>query len=228
MKKQLLFSTMVVIGLASTAATLEVKTNVEPQGEGFKNIASYRYVEPIMFIEHGVEFLIFPDGSFDFNSNLNMSSKAHNPTYYKDNISLRRSSVKGIQGATKNSHSYYRATRNQGVIIQHDHNGKVTRVGDVFVNYDRAGKVKRLGSVYMNYDRSGKLSQVGDLHVRYNRWDEIVSTQGVVNRANTNNRYETYYTTAQASPVYSYYSTQDDYYYYKKGGKVKKQKKVKR
>lgn len=228
MKKQLLFSSMVVIGLASTAATFEAKTNVVSQGEGFHNIASYRHVEPIVFIERGVEFLIFPDGSFDFNTNLNMSSKTHNTVYYTGNTTLRRSSVNGIQGATNYSHSYYGATRNQGVIIQHDHNGKVTRVGNVFVKYDRAGKVKRLGSVYMNYDRSGKLSQVGDLHVRYNRWDEIVTMQGVVNRANTYNRYETYYTTAQASSVYTDYSTQDNYYYYKNGGIVKKQKKIKR
>ena len=40
------------------------------QGEDL-NQTRYNYAQPIQFVERGVEFLIFPDGSFDFNTQIN-------------------------------------------------------------------------------------------------------------------------------------------------------------
>jgi hypothetical protein len=77
--KKLLLSAMVLMGL--TSATTTAKAAVL-QGEDFKNTTRYRYAEPIMFVERGVEFLIFPDGSFDFNTNIGDS-------HYDDNVYYR-------------------------------------------------------------------------------------------------------------------------------------------
>jgi len=225
MKTKLLFTAAVLIGLTSANAT---KTNVAPQGEDFINTTRYRYAEPITFIERGVEFLIFPDGSFDFNTNINHASDDFDNSYYRG-TSSSRGSVNGTKGAPGTiSRSYYGTPRDNGVIIQHDYDGRVRRIGNVFINYDRAGKIKRLGTVYMSYDRSGTLTQVGSLRVRYSQWGEIISTQGVVNRANSNYLYGGQYTTDHASPIYNDYDDQDDYYYYRQGSTVKKQKKIKR
>ena len=212
MKKQLLFNAMVLIGLTSIART---NIKVEPQGENFTNTARYRYVEPIMFIEQGVEFLIFPDGSFDFNTHLKNRS-----------TNSRRSSVNTDQGRSGTINArYYGKTIVNGIIIEHDYNGMVKRIGNVPVEYDKTGRIKRLGSIKMNYD-GDKLSKVGGLKVKYNRWDEIVSVRGTVNEANRNYQYGPRYSTVQSSPNYKDYANHKDYYYYKQGSVVKKQKKV--
>lgn len=75
MKTKLLFTAIVLIGLTSANAT---KTNVVPQGEDFLNTTRYRYAEPIMFMERGVKFFVFPDGSFDFNSTPGNSFGSYN------------------------------------------------------------------------------------------------------------------------------------------------------
>ncbi|MEZ4792340.1 MAG: hypothetical protein R2783_02335 [Gelidibacter sp.] len=229
MKTKLLFTAMVLIGLASANAT---KTNVAPQGKDLINTARYRYAEPIMFMERGVEFLIFPDGSFDFNTNpgdtFGSYNDSYNDSYYYRDTNARRSSVNTTQGApgTVSRSRYY--TPNYGaVLIQHDYDGKVRRIGNVFINYDRDGRVKRVGTVYMNYNRGGLLTQVGGLRITYNHWGEIVHSTGVVN---FNNSHYNCNLGQQGNSYGSYndFDDDEDYYYYRQGDTVKKQKKMKR
>ncbi|MGJ8593738.1 MAG: hypothetical protein ACSHXF_14400 [Aquaticitalea sp.] len=226
MKTKLLFSAMVLIGLTS-ATTTATAVN---QGEDLINTARYRYAEPITFIERGVEFLIFPDGSFDFNSNLGNSlgnlNESYNDSYYYRNTNARRSSVNTTQGAPGTvRRSNYNTPIGGGVLIQHDFDGKVRRIGNVFINYDRDGKVKRVGTVYMNYNRGGLLTQVGGLRITYNSWGEIINSSGVVNYNNSN------YNTGQGygssyGTNYNDFEDNEDYYYYRQGDKVLKQEKL--
>ena len=67
MKKIVLLFTGVLMTLATVTAAEKVTATI---GEDL-NITRYSYAQPIQFVERGVEFLIFPDGSFDFNTNLN-------------------------------------------------------------------------------------------------------------------------------------------------------------
>ncbi|NRA92886.1 MAG: hypothetical protein HRU26_09435, partial [Psychroserpens sp.] len=170
MKKSLLFIALVLLGLTSATAT--TTGYVVSIGEDFNN-SRYRFAEPIVFIERGVEFLIFPDGSFDFNTEI-VNNVSH--LYYRNNS--RRSNVNrtyGAPGTTTRGH--YTNYGSQGVLVSHDHSGKVRRVGNVFINYDRLGRIKRAGSVYMRYERgNGLLRQVGGLRIAYNRWGQIVYT----------------------------------------------------
>lgn len=235
MKTTVLFIAMVLIGLTSANAT---KTKVAPHGEDFTNATRYRYAEPIMFMERGVEFLIFPDGSFDFNTNPRNSFESYNDSfsesyYYRDTNS-RRSSVnttKGAHGTASRTSNY--ASSYDNTLIQHDFDGKVRRIGNVFINYDRIGKVKRIGTVYMNYNRGGFLSQVGGLRLTYDHWGGIVHSAGVVNFHNSqyncnlgqghNSNYDNY----NGSHDYDD-DEDDDYYYYRQNDIVKKQKKIKK
>lgn len=222
--KKLLLSAMVLMGL--TSATTTAKAAVL-QGEDFKNTTRYRYAEPIMFVERGVEFLIFPDGSFDFNTNIGDSHYDDNVYYRGTNTRLGSVNVTvGAPGTV--SRVRYSAPRSGGVLIQHDFDGKVRRIGNVFINYDRAGKIKRAGSVYISYDRFGRLSQVGGLRVTYNRWGEIVNISGIVNYNNASLNCGVGSGHGGNYGDDDDWDDDDDYYYYKQGDKVKKQKKIKR
>ncbi len=102
-----------------------------------------RYNEAITFVERGIQFHVFLNGDFDFNTH------ARNTKYV----------------------DYYgrRTKVNRGVRIERDYNGRVRRVGNTFINYDARGNVKRIGTVYMRY-RYGQLTNVGNLNIRYDRW----------------------------------------------------------
>ncbi|WP_250435780.1 hypothetical protein [Hanstruepera flava] len=233
MKKQVLFITVLLIGLTTVTATAKHAT---VQGEDL--ITRYRYAQPIMFVERGVEFMIFPDGSFDFNTNV-VNTVPYHDNYYRSSTSVtRRGSVNVTFGAPGTvSRVHFSTPRDRGVLIQHDRDGKVRRIGNVFINYDRFGKIKRAGSVYMQYNhRTGLLKRVGGLTVRYNRFGEIISTFGFVNpfstmcgvcgvfncTTNHNGHHDTYDDDWDHD-----WNTDEDFYYYKQNGTVKKQKKIK-
>lgn len=189
-------------------------------GEDF-NTDRYRFAEPIVFIERGVEFLIFPDGSFDFNTEISNNASS---IYYRRNT--RRSSINTTYGVPSTGNRvHYSAPRPRGVVITHDANGKVRRIGNVFINYDRIGRIKRAGSVYMSYQRgNGLLRQVGGLRINYNRWGQLVHTSGIVNQYNTIANYDTGlvdYTVAY-NDIDNY---DEEFYYYRKNGNIKKSKK---
>ena len=221
MKKILLMSTVMLIGL----------TTVHGQNTRRQNAVKtvhYRFAEPITFVERGVEFLIFPDGSFDFNTDLAY-------TYYDANMSRRTGTrlnsfdvslqTRNISGRVQYSTPYSRS-----IYIAHDWEGKITRIGNVVINYDREGRIARAGSVIMKYQRgNGNLRQVGGLKVNYNHWGEIVQIYGVVNAYNANIHYVVG-NNLREDHIYNDFDHHDDgdFYYYRKGNEIKKQKKSKR
>ena len=125
-----------------------------------------RNAEPIVFTERGVEFFVFPDGQFDFNTRPSTGDM-----YYKQS---RTSNVNKTYGAPSSFQD-----RNYGVKVEHDNMGKVRRIGNVFINYDSNDRIKRVGSVYMTYNRYA-LEQVGGLQIIYNRRGQIVDMVGSV------------------------------------------------
>ena len=164
MKTNILMAVLVLSGITAFASATEKNTLTVNFGAnpGFRN------AEPIVFMERGVEFFIFPNGEFDFNTR---------PTVRPNG---RRGSVNATFGAPGVRVHY--SNINYGVRVEHDNFGRVRRIGNVFINYDQFGRIKRAGSVYMAYNRgNGTLTQVGGLRVRYNRWGRLVHTQGTVN-----------------------------------------------
>jgi hypothetical protein len=127
----------------------------------------FRNAEPIVFTERGVEFFVFPDGQFDFNTRPSTGSDR----YFK---SSRGRAVNKTYGAPSSFRN-----RNYGVKVEHDNFGRVRRIGNVFINYDANDRIKRVGSVYMTYNRYA-LTQVGGLQIIYNRRGQIVDIVGSV------------------------------------------------
>ncbi len=182
------------------------------------------YNQPLKFIERGVEFFVFPNGEFDFNTH----PRYHRSNYRRSNFRRSRTDV-NITFGTPRSHN--RRHYNRGVRIEHDHLGRVRRIGNVFINYDNYGRIKRAGSVYMNY-RHNWLTRIGGLHIFYNRYHEIVSTSGFIKYNMgchfcgtlncTINHYDHHNNWDNDD---DWGSDNDDMYYYRKGKKATKRKK---
>lgn len=162
----------------------------------------YRDAEPIVFMERGVEFLVFPNGDFDFNANFNTTS--------------------GYYGRRENNQ--VDVDRARAIRIDRDFNGRVRRVGNVYINYDFYGRVKRVGGVFISYNNFA-LTQIGGLRLFYNHHGQIVWVSGSVN--SYRNSYNPCPAGYQNNDNDDYYEddsdyNDDDYYYYKKDGKKEK------
>lgn len=125
----------------------------------------FSFDEPISFTERGIEFFVFANGDFDFNTRPNDSQGDH---HYR---------LAGKRTSEVNRTSPV----NFGVLIEHDSFGRVRRVGNTFINYDSRDRVSRIGSVYMRYNRFA-LTQVGGMRIVYNRRGEIIDMIGQVKR----------------------------------------------
>lgn len=229
MKRQVLFMAMVLIGLTSAKATTAGYAVLD--GEDLNQVIN-RYAQPILFVERGVEFLIFPDGSFDFNTEI--ITTEDNNYYYKRSKRRNRRGTNRTYGAPGISYN----AGNRGVIIRHDRQGRVRRIGNVFINYNRQGRLKRAGSVYITY-RRGQLTQVGGLRILYNRHGAIIGTRGFVNWNNqgcgicgisgcATDHFDFNLDHNTDIGWNDDWNNDQDHYYYRKGGKTIKQKKIKK
>ncbi len=215
--------------LGLTSATATTAGNAVLIGEDFNN-ARYRYTQPILFVERGVEFLVFADGSFDFNTDSFSTVPDDDNYYYRRSKTRNRRSTNRTHGAPGTTYH----NRDRGVLVTHDRLGRVRRIGNVFINYDRDGKLKRVGSVYMSY-RRGQLKQVGGLRILYNRYGDVIGTRGSVNRNNQGCSFcgtsgctvDHFDNQSHDNDWDDDWNDEDDYYYYRKGGKTLKKKKIK-
>ncbi|WP_294824424.1 hypothetical protein [uncultured Flavobacterium sp.] len=166
--------TLLVAGLLlSGSLALASETTVFSGRPAYYGI-DYRDAEPVTFVERGIEFLVFADGAFDFNTEPSINGG----TYYR-------------YGRGRYNDTYRAPGRGNGVKIEHDHNGRVRRVGNVFINYDTKGRVKRIGTIYMSYN-SFALAQIGNLKLIYNRSGHLVDATGYVNAYNRAYTYKPY------------------------------------
>lgn len=200
-----------VLMMGTTIAKASSEKVFDDDERRITNPVDYRYAEPIVFMERGIEFYVFPNGDFDFNT---VTTPAPRNTTY------------GAPRSYTNSRSNPASV---GVRIEHDYNGRVRRVGNVFINYDAVGRVKRVGSVYMSYNRFA-LKQVGNLKIIYDRRGRIVNIIGFVNNSSNNYNYNPngngYYGSSNGnygSYNYNDYGNNDeDFYYYKTDGTKEK------
>ena len=193
--------------------TILLVGNVAKASEVIKNSGEekrlkYNFDEPISFTERDIEFFVFPNGEFDFNTRPEDSQGDY---FYK--TAGRRVSKETNRGPV-----------NYGVRIEHDSFGRVRRIGNTFINYDSRDRVSRIGTVYMKYNRTA-LVQIGGMQIIYNRRGDIVDfvgnvkgrgNYGYVYNDNYNNNYNNNY-----NSNYSYSAsnnTSNDYYYYKADG----------
>lgn len=197
MKKITLLVATALMGLNVANATVDKTITVE------RTMTRFSFDEPIAFTERGIEFFVFPNGDFDFNTRPDDTQGQ----YY----------FRGAGKRTTGEASAERRPVNFGVLIEQDSFGRIRRVGNVFINYDFNDRVTRIGTVFMRYDRFN-LTQIGGMRIVYDRRGNIVEMIGSVKR---NSGY--YYGPTQNhnnwdnDHDYSYNSS-NDYYYYRADG----------
>ncbi|WP_299117001.1 hypothetical protein [uncultured Winogradskyella sp.] len=217
MKKVILLLAVMLTGLTTATAAEKTSATLE---KGLDFTSRYRYAQPIVFVERGVEFLIFADGSFDFNTDY-FGNTPRTGNYYRN----RRGYVNRSFGTPGTRYNHY-GSRNRGVRITHDYLGRVRRIGNVFINYDRQGRIKRAGTVYMRY-RYNRLQQVGNLRLQYNRRGLLIGYSGFVNHSNRDCNTFNQWDNDWSDNDYDW-DDDDDFYYYRQNGEVKKHRKLKR
>ncbi|MDD7914504.1 hypothetical protein [Polaribacter ponticola] len=123
---------LILLGMFMMVSTVEAK-----KGDNLPNRirVNYSYNNAVNFIERGVEFYIFTNGDFDFDTNFN--------NRYNRNNSIRI------------NRDYRGRIRNVGnVFINYDRRGNVTRIGNVFIKYYR-GQLSKVGDLRVRYNRNG-------------------------------------------------------------------------
>lgn len=165
--------TLLVAGLLLTGSLASATEANVITVAAYHTPVDYRNAEPVIFMERGIEFMVFPNGEMDFNTQPSTNGSA----YYRTAPGGRHNETFGAANA------------NLGVRVEHDYNGKVRRVGNVYINYDYDGRVKRIGSVYMSYNRFA-LTQIGMLSLVYDRNGRIIDTRGYVNATSRGYEYD--------------------------------------
>lgn len=68
MKKITLVLAALLLSLGNAVATTSAKKVFDDGERRIYTPVDYRYAEPIVFMERGIEFYVFPNGEFDFNT----------------------------------------------------------------------------------------------------------------------------------------------------------------
>ena len=189
MKKiTLLVASILLVGSVANAS--EIINN-----SGEENRRNLRFDDPISFVERGIEFFVFPNGDFDFNTRPQDSQGDY---FYRT-------------AGKKSADVSLRRPVNYGVLIEHDSFGRVRRIGNTFINYDHRDRVYRIGSVYMRYNRFA-LSQIGGMQLVYNHRGEIIDCIGEV-KGYRNNAYTYNPNTYYSDNYMALNNNQSNYYY---------------
>ncbi|MGO4911671.1 hypothetical protein [Leeuwenhoekiella sp. W20_SRS_FM14] len=163
MKRTLLFlAASFVIGATAQAADL-----APINASGDKVLVNHTTMSPVIFIERGVEFLVYPDGTLDFNvtpSSTRLNGKYVKEIYYPGNYAVNYGTGANYRRGYVQYNRNGQVTQIGTINIDYLRNGQVARIGDIPVKY-KQGRLDKLGNVKMHYDRSGRIyKQTGDFY----------------------------------------------------------------
>tara|TARA_R110002020_G_scaffold424442_1_gene633649 strand:- start:4353 stop:4895 length:543 start_codon:yes stop_codon:yes gene_type:complete len=140
--KVLYLGALFLIGAAAqakTTPTVQKSVNIE--------VKSYSPFAPVAVIEKGIEFLIYPNGTVDFNMP-------------RSSVSIGRRSVKEIRSNKSvviNKRGIYRPG-----YVRYDRAGRLIQVGKVPLFYKQNGKIAKVGNTAIQYHK-GRIYRVGNI-----------------------------------------------------------------
>ncbi|WP_162127806.1 hypothetical protein [Flavobacterium phycosphaerae] len=193
--------TLLVAGILLLGNAAKASEAKNTSGEERRN--RYSFDEPISFTERGIEFFVFPNGDFDFNTRPQDSQGDY---YYRT-------------AGKREAKTAARRPVNYGVLIEHDSFGRVRRIGNTFINYDSRDRVNRIGSVYMKYNRHA-LTQIGGMRIVYNYRGDIVDMVGKIKGWGSYG-YSYNYDNDRDDDDYTSSNNGGNYYYRGEGSKAK-------
>ncbi len=97
----------------------------------------HRMTDPVKVRERGINFYVFPNGTFDFNAHGNHYQYA------------------GYAAVRIERDRFGKIRRVGNVYIDYNRHGQVSRIGNVFIKYNHRGLVSRVGHKYLRYNRRG-------------------------------------------------------------------------
>ena len=164
MKKLVLILTAMLLAGTAARAT-DQKGLIEKDGVEKR----YRQKQPIVFMQGGVKFFIFPDGQLDFRiQGLRSRSGYTNVDWRWDN---------GRYNTPGSRYGYFDPYHD---MVRYDYYGRLKRVKNNAISYNRYDQVRRIGNVDLRYNHRGLLTQVGGLKIYYHKNGKIRFTEGSV------------------------------------------------
>ncbi len=151
----ILFIAVLLLAGVTAKATDQKKSDYQN-----KVIKRHTHTQPIAFVEKGIQFFVYLDGSIDYT----ISEKRHRS---------RNNWNSNTPGVSRDRTRYNR-------FVQYDYNGRLKKVGPNYITYDRYNRVRKIGSISIKHNRNGMVYQIGALHVFYNRYGKIRYTKGNV------------------------------------------------
>ncbi|QVY65656.1 hypothetical protein [Polaribacter sp. Q13] len=147
---------LILIGMFLIVTTIKAENNKEiPNTIGF----NYSYNNSVNFEERGVEFFIFTNGEFDFNTHYNSYENQRGIQITRD----YRGRIERIGNSFINYDSYGNVTRIGNVFMRY-YRGKLTDVGNLKVKYDHWGTPRFYGNVKDNYYNGVRFNlSIGDI-----------------------------------------------------------------
>lgn len=196
MKKLLLFfASCFLIHTATNAATTNNRHNEDP----------------FVFLENGIEYAVYKEGGFDFNT-IPQTNRIH----------INTSRV----------HINFNSGYNTSPFVQKNRYGDIVRIENTPICYTYDGKVSRIGNINIRYNRYGYVSSIGHLNINYTNHYNNYSCSGYINTRNhyykprykvyKKSRGRDYYTYRQPKRVYV---NENNYYNSPHNNKYKQQKK---
>lgn len=148
---------------------------------------NFNYNNAVNFFERGIEFFVFTNGDFDFDT----SNSYHRGVRIDRDFRGRIRSV-------------------GNVFINYDRFGNVTRIGSVFINYHR-GQLVSVGDLRVFYDRYGYPIFRGNVHDFY--YDNGVRFS--INFGRIYNYNDSFFNNNYFDRNYTRFREDRDFYYYK-------------
>lgn len=141
----------------------------------------YYKSQSVRFVENGVLFTVYTDGTFSF------TDQFYGKPYRKN----RRVHKMNYYGKSRQHGKYRRGYR--PIRVDTDPFGNIIGVNGICISYKRNGKVKQIGTVPIFHKR-GYMVQVGGMTLQYDRFGNIRNRFGIINRHNDDFWHTNWYT----------------------------------
>lgn len=200
MKKSLLLFLGIFVFIATTNAT---NNNTIKN----KNAIIYTYADAVNFIERGIEFYIYPNGEFNFNTSLNNS-------YYNRrnrNVSIHRD----YNGKIRRVGNAY---------INYNRYGNVSQIGNISIRYYR-GQLASVGNLNIRYDNWGYPIFYGNVRTNFYHNNGVRFNLNIGDVCDYN---DSYFSHRDFRRNYAQIREDRNYYYYKahKNAKIGKRSQI--
>lgn len=177
----------ILFAMLISFATSNAKENNTLLNNSYTN---YSYNNAVNFEERGIEYFVFTNGEFDFNSNYS-------------NIRINRN-YKGL------------ITRIGNSFINYDRFDNVTRIGNVFMNYHR-GRLTNVGQLRVRYNLWGNPTFYGSVKNNYFNYNGLQINLNVGTIFNYN---DAYFYRNDFRRNYTQIREDANYYYYRANTKA--------